>query len=194
MVRKDRASTRGRALLAAGLFSIGILPQAVQRTDSTHFAWVSCVPLALMPLVLIEWSRVKLPWSTRTRTVVAGVTLFALIGLLIPRYIVQQYADYTAQTFGKHREAYRIERDGRVFYYGKREVAHALPGLIADLDKYSEAGDSLLVGTTDLRKTPYSDAFLYYLFPELDPATYYIEMDPGVANADDSDLAAQRLP
>jgi hypothetical protein len=189
MVRADRRSPRGRALLAAGLFSIGILPQAVQRTDSTHFAWVSCVPLALMPLVLIEWSRVRFTWSPRARSLVAGGLVLAVLAFVIPRYTVQQFTDYTVQTFGKHREAYRIERNGRVFYYGKREVAAALPDLLRDLDRYSEPGDSVLVGTRDLRKTPYSDAFLYYLFPELDPATYYIEMDPGVANADDSELA-----
>jgi hypothetical protein len=49
----------------------------------------------------------------------------------------------------------------------------------------------LFVGTGDLRKTPYSDAYLYYMLPNLDPATYYIEMDPGVANAKDSGLAQQ---
>ncbi|MDQ3106512.1 MAG: hypothetical protein M3Q68_01740, partial [Actinomycetota bacterium] len=32
-------------------------------------------------------------------------------------------------------------------------------------------------------------AFLYYLLPELEPATRYIEMDPGVANVDGSGLA-----
>jgi hypothetical protein len=191
MVRADRTSVRGRVLFAAGLFGLGILPQAVQRTDSTHFAWVSCVPIALLPLAMIEWSRRPFAWSPRTRSLVAGGLVLATLVFVIPRYTVQQFTDYTLQTFGKHREAYRIERNGRVFYYGKRDVALALPGLIHDLDRASKPGDSLLVGTRDLRKTPYSDAFLYYLFPELTPATYYIEMDPGVANADDSKLAGE---
>ena len=43
--------------------------------------------------------------------------------------------------------------------------------------------------TGDLRFTPYSDAYLYYLLPDRPPATRYIEMDPGVANAPDSGLA-----
>ena len=29
------------------------------------------------------------------------------------------------------------------------------------------------------------------LFPEAEPATYYIEMDPGIANAEDSGLAEE---
>jgi hypothetical protein len=52
----------------------------------------------------------------------------------------------------------------------------------------SRPGDRLFVGPGDLRKTPYSDAFLYYLLPQLPPATRYIEMDPGVADAADSGL------
>ena len=51
-------------------------------------------------------------------------------------------------------------------------------------------GERLLVGPKDLRRTWYSDAIAYWMFPELEPATYYIEMDPGLANADDSSLAA----
>ena len=41
----------------------------------------------------------------------------------------------------------------------------------------------------DLRQTVYNDTVFYYLFPELEPATRYMEMDPGMANAPDSGLA-----
>ena len=54
----------------------------------------------------------------------------------------------------------------------------------------AEPGDRLLVGPNDLRRTWYSDVFIYWLLPELEPATYYIEMDPGLANAEGSSLAA----
>ena len=185
----DRSSFRGRVLLASGLFSLGILPQALQRTDSTHFAWVSCVPVALLPVAIVELLRGRTRWEPRTRGVVAGVSVLAFLALVIPRYTFNSFADYSLQSFGIHRQAFKIERNGRVFYYGRPDVAAALKPLIRDLDKVSEPGQTLLVGTADLRKTPYSDAFLYYLFPELPPATYYIEMDPGVANADDSGLA-----
>jgi hypothetical protein len=56
------------------------------------------------------------------------------------------------------------------------------------VDRIARPGDKLFVGTGDLRKTPYSEAFLYYLFPDLRPGTYYIEMDPGVAHAPNSGL------
>ena len=56
--------------------------------------------------------------------------------------------------------------------------------VIAAAAKISKPGQRLFVGPVDLRKTPYSDAYLYYMLPDLVPATYYIEMDPGVANAE----------
>ena len=193
VLRADRSSFRGRVLLAVGLFSLGILPQALQRTDSTHFAWVSCVPVALLPLAIIELTRGRAPrWAPRTHSLVAGASALAFLALVIPRYTFGSYADYVLQSAGIHRQAFRIERGERgerVFYYGRPDVAAALKPLIHDLDAISKPGQTLFVGTADLRKTPYSDAFLYYLFPELPPATYYIEMDPGVANADDSGLA-----
>jgi hypothetical protein len=61
--------------------------------------------------------------------------------------------------------------------------------MLPDLERITEPGDTLFVGPVDLRKTPYSEAYLYYLMPELEPATRYIEMDPGIANAEDSGMA-----
>lgn len=181
---------RGTTMLAAGMFSLGMLPQAIQRVDSTHFAWVSCVPVALLPLPILELVRRRRPaWPHRRSLAIAGALGVGLVALVIPRYTLVQYSDYVLQTFGKHREAFEIEHDGRRFYYGRPDVARQLAPLVARLDEISEPGESLLVGTSDLRYTPYSDAFLYYLFPELEPATYFIEMDPGVANDDDSGLA-----
>jgi hypothetical protein len=59
------------------------------------------------------------------------------------------------------------------------------------VDELTEPGDRIFVGPGDLRQTPYSEAYLYFLLPELTPATRFIEMDPGVANAPDSGLAAE---
>ena len=88
-----------------------------------------------------------------------------------------------------HRNSHLIERNGRTFYYGKPDRAAAANAVIAEAARLTEPGDRLFVGPKNLRKTPYSDAYLYYMLPELDPATHYIEMDPGVANAEGSGLA-----
>ena len=108
--------------------------------------------------------------------------MLALVLFVLPAFTATRYADYALQTFGVHRHSYTIEHDGRVFYYGKADRATAANLVIAAAARISQPGQRLFVGPGDLRKTPYSDAYLYYMLPDLVPATYYIEMDPGVAN------------
>ncbi|HEY3670499.1 MAG TPA: acyltransferase family protein [Acidimicrobiia bacterium] len=188
--RRDRSSLLGRTLLAIALFSCGIVPQAMQRDDSTHLAWVSCVVIAFAPLALIELLRGWRPtWSVRRCAATCGVALVALVVIVIPYSEVRSYADYTLQSFGIHRSAHEMRNGDQIFYYGRYDAWQALEQMIPDLEKMSKPGDRLFVGTGDLRKTPFSEAWLYYMFPKLTPATYYIEMDPGIANAKNSRLA-----
>ena len=190
VLRADRTSFSGLILLAVALFSVGLLPQAMQRVDSAHFAWVSCVPVAFLPIAVFEVLRRRGPgWSIRRRALVSGGGVAVALVLLIPYFTARTYTDYTFQSFGHHRIAYAIEHRGRTFYYGRPDVARAANELLPEVERITKPGDRLFVGPTDLRKTPYSDAYLYYLLPQLDPATYFIEMDPGVANRKGSRLA-----
>jgi hypothetical protein len=188
-VHRDPVSTRARTLLVLGVFSLGLLPQAFQRADTTHLAWVSAVPIGLLPVAVREFldHRTSALSSTR-RLVMSAATPFVLLLVLVPHFTLRTYADATAQTFGYHRESYTIRHGQRVFYYGRKDAADAVNAMLVDVDRLAHPGERLFVGTGDLRKTPYSEAFLYYLLPDLPPATYYIEMDPGVANADNSGL------
>jgi fumarate reductase subunit D len=167
-----------------------MLPQAIQRVDSAHFAWVSCVPIALLPLAISEVLKAKKPsLHIRARNVLAGGSVLIFLLAVLPFFTARTYTDYSLQSLGIHRIAYKIEHKGRVFYYGRPEAAKAANELLPVADRISKPGDRLFVGPTDMRKTPYSDAYLYYMLPDLDPATYYIEMDPGVANDKNSRLA-----
>jgi hypothetical protein len=190
-MRRDRTRFRARILLAVALFSAGMVPQAMQRVDSAHFAWVSCVPFAFVPVAVFELLRARVPrLSFRNTAFVSGFGVLVAMILVIPQFTGWAYTDYVAQTFGRHRVVFKIEHDGRVFYYGRAEVADAANELLAEVDKWAEPGDRLFVGTTDLRKTPLSEAYLYYMLPDYPPATRYIEMDPGVANAKGSGMAS----
>ncbi len=177
-------------LLALALFSVGLLPQAMQRADSTHLAWASAVPFGLAVGALAHLLAQRWPaWRDGARAAVAVAVPLVLLLALVPHFTWRTYADYVAQTFGYHRLSYVLERDGRIFRYGRADAVAAVERILADVERVATPGDRLFVGTGDLRKTPYSEAFLYYLLPELPPATRYIEMDPGVANAPDSGLA-----
>jgi Dolichyl-phosphate-mannose-protein mannosyltransferase len=188
-VRAEPASLRARTLLVVAMFGVGIMPQAVQRVDSAHFAWVGCVPFGFLPVALFDVLRRRTHVARGRLALISGLAVLAVVGLILPTFTVRRYADYALQSFDRHRSAYKIEHDGRVFYYGKKDRADAADLVIADAARIAEPGDTLFVGPSNLRKTPYSDAYLYFMLPDLDPATYYIEMDPGVANAEDSGLS-----
>ena len=187
--RAEPASITARTLLVIGVFGAGIMPQALQRVDSGHFSWVSCVVFAFVPIAFFEFARRRAPGrATRRLALGSAALMFAVLLFVIPAFTLSTYSDYSLQTFGYHRASYKIEHDGRVFYYGKPDRAAAANLVIAAAAKISKPGQRLFVGPVNLRKTPYSDAYLYYMLPDLVPATYYIEMDPGVANANGSRL------
>lgn len=188
-VRRDRTSVRAHTLRAIGLFGVGMLTQAVQRPDTAHFAWVSCVSLALMPVAIAELLAHRQRIPRRAATVAAVAPVLAIIMFVIPHYTVRTYVDLVGQSAGRNVFGFPVNHEGRNFYYGSAEAADAANAMVADLGELAEPGDRLFVGPLDLRQTPYSDAFFYFLFPDLVPATYFIEMDPGIANADDSRLA-----
>ncbi|HEX2383779.1 MAG TPA: hypothetical protein VHI95_14145 [Acidimicrobiales bacterium] len=190
VARRSPPTVAARALLVMGVFSLGLLPQALQRPDSTHLAWVSAVPFGLLPAAIAELVRqVRPAWSTKRRLTFAALAPVVLLLLLVPHHTFRTYADAVAQTFGKHRESYVMQNEGRSFYYGRKDAADAVNAMLPVVDGIARPGDKLFVGTGDLRKTPYSEAFLYYLLPQTRPGTRYIEMDPGVANRSDSGLA-----
>ncbi|MEJ7585250.1 MAG: hypothetical protein WKF43_14485 [Acidimicrobiales bacterium] len=187
--RRDPASHRGRVLLVVGAFAVGLLPQALQRPDTTHFAWVSCVSLGFLPVALLELGAGPLRRLRPSgRGMITGGIVALLLVVAIPHFTFRAYADLSQQSLGRNVFGVPMQRNGRTFYYGSQDAAVAGQALIDDLDRLLQPGQRLLVGPLDLRKTPYSDAFYSFLFPELTPATRYIEMDPGVANRADSGL------
>lgn len=195
-VRRTPGSTRSRTLLVVGALGVGLLPQALQRPDTTHLAWVSCVPLVFLPVALAqcgEWWRARRGRGSRAPawvvpTAAALVPLLA-VALVLPAYTSRTWLDLTRQNLTGEYFGWAVRRGDRTFYLGSPEIAARAQAVTDALSARIEPGDRLFVGTADLRKTPYSDAFFYFLFPEATPATRYIEMDPGIANAEDSGLA-----
>src|SRR5262249_30499252 len=82
-----------------------------------------------VPVVADRALRVRDPaWAGRsaapTRPRVGG-GMALILAFVIPAFTIRTYADYSLQTFGIHRASYKIEHDGRVFYYGKPDRAQA---------------------------------------------------------------------
>ncbi|MEZ5322732.1 MAG: hypothetical protein R2698_11800 [Microthrixaceae bacterium] len=198
--RRDRASPTGRALTIGAAFGLGLLGQALQRPDTAHLSWVSCWTFAMIPVAVsaqLVQRRGRTPASAsvssrrsqvlRNAAAVAPVAVILLA--VIPFYPLRTYADLVGQTFGHNVFGYPIRRGERVFYYGSADAADAAQRIVDRLSADSRPGQTLIVGPIDFARTPYSDAFFYALFPELEPGTRYIEMDPGIADAAGSGLA-----
>lgn len=188
--RRRGASPRRTALLVGGLLGLGMLPQAMQRPDSTHLAWGSCVSLALLPALVCELIDVVGPRLRAIRCdAVAAVVLAATLFVVCPFYTYRYYLLYSRISVGNKPGGFEVSRDDRRFYFGNEPLQRASQAAIDDLERLSQPGQRLLVGPADLSRTIYSDAVFYYLFPDLVPATYYIEMDPGLADQPGSSLA-----
>jgi hypothetical protein len=190
--RRDKPAPRAAAtaLLVAGLFGLGILPQALQRPDSTHLAWVAVVSWSLLVPLLALWRTEHAP-APAGRSVLATAFVAVLMLVICPFYTYRHHLLHTRVAFGDLPPPFLVERDGRKFWFGDKTVADGLDEMIADLAERSEPGDRLIVGPADLSRTIYSDVSIYYLFPELVPGTKYIEMDPGLADREGSGLAEE---
>ncbi|MGB3733542.1 MAG: hypothetical protein WA964_01200 [Ilumatobacter sp.] len=187
--RRHGANPQIDALLVAGVFGLGILPQALQRPDSTHLAWVAMVSWPLLAALITHVVSRRVPRIGRASVLSGGVVVLALMLVVSPFYTYRYYLLHTRVAVGDLPLPFLVEREDRKFWFGNPEVANALIAMIPDLDARSEPGDRLVVGTADLSRTVYSDVSIYFLFDELEPATYFIEMDPGLADAAGSGLA-----
>jgi hypothetical protein len=193
--RSGEITPQTTVLMAGGLFGLGIIGQALQRPDSTHLAWVACVswPL-LVPLVADAVApRLAFERSKLVGAVAGGLAVATLMFVICPYYTYRHYVLHTRVSLGQIPPPFLTEREGRRFWWGDYFVAEASRAMMADLERLSEPGDRLVVGPADLRRTIYSDVAFYFLFDELEPATYYIEMDPGLADAEGSRLADDLL-
>lgn len=192
--RLMRSSTTPLAsvLFGASLFGLGMLPQALQRPDSTHLAWGSCVSFALLPCLVVEVLRRRNHRDRlrRNAPVVAALAVGAVMFIVCPFFTYRYYLLQSRISVGSKPGGFEVHRDDRRFYFGNAALQHASQDAIDDLQRLSKPGERLLVGPADLSRTIYSDVVFYYLFPELVPATYFIEMDPGLADRPGSRLAA----
>ncbi len=151
---------------------------------------MSVVVLGFLPVAVHEaLGRPLRSVTSGTRAVVAGGLVLAALVTFIPFFTTRYYVEFTRQSFGKDADRAAVNNDGRNFWLGDGPAIAELQAVIDDVERLADPGDRVIVGPADLRYTHYSDAYLYFLLPEQRPGTAYVEMDPGVANSDDSGLA-----
>jgi hypothetical protein len=183
LVHRDRHAFRPRALLAGALFGAGLFPQAVQRADSAHLAWVSGVVVVLVPAALVEVAALVRPaWRSAAVGLGAGLVVIAAVSLLFPTYTTRRYIG-AVQDSVHLPTSIDITNEGRSWYVGSDpSFAHSITSLLRAVEREVKPGSRVIVGNTDMRRVPYNDTFLYYLLPRYLPGTFSMEFEPGLTN------------
>lgn len=194
VLRHRSTESSYRNLAALGALSVALVPQMLQRLDSIHLAYVACVilPCGLAAASLLVrtgtlgWGaggRQRIVWSVAALLAV-GLARFSVIPIMIEPLRHARTVHLTGTS-----SSVTVANAGRSVVVAS-EDGPDLDALILAITRVSSADcDRLFVGPADLRFARYGDTFLYFLLPQLSPASRYLEFNPGEANADDSSLA-----
>ncbi len=131
-----------------------------------------------------RWGRERRPrWM-------APAVLFILI-LLAPQLFADEYFQKrnTLPGAANLSAAYEVRNNRRVFLLDSATNASDTQATIDFVQNHVAIGRRLFVGERDLSRAKYNDTFWYYLFPDLQPASYYMELFPHSANRSGSSLA-----
>lgn len=193
-LRRDAAAWSNRLFAAAAIFALGTTHEALQRMDSGHVTLCCFLSLALLPvsLTIITDGWAATPASHSRHLLSVAVTLLVVAGLAPD--LVHRIGK-TIGVGGRSRkdDMVFLQHNGRSFPVESISVARDTGNLLDQLAKLASPGQRLFVGPADLRRTNYNDTFLYYLLPQLIPATYFLELNPLSANRPESRLSTDVL-
>lgn len=190
-LRSSSRLPRDRVLLALAVLGAGLLPQAWQRLDLYHSLFVAFLTIGILPVALLTlcFRRTKEapPVGLALGAAAIVALILSVIAPVIPKTFLARFAEalQTAPTGSEF-----VHQNGRSFPVGPPERAVIIGRMMDKLEQLSKPGDRLVVGPDDLRAPQYCDTFLYHLMPKLQPATYFLEMNPGSANRPGSRLAS----
>ena len=170
---------RDRRMLAFSLLAAGTLPQLLQRPTPNHVKFVGVLIFSALAVAIAS----RLRW--RACSGLAAVLVFACLVAIAPYYMGR----VTFETYFDPPLGVRPTVDGRTFTVDLDDASDLL-SILRTLDAYAEPGDSVFVGPEMLARTNYSETFLYHLLPDYEPASYHIQMNPGLANREGGRLAA----
>jgi hypothetical protein len=183
--RRARRDPEARVLLGGGIWGLALSPFALTKLDEPHVVLASIPALALLPAaasVLIRGDVLRRPTATAARrfalAAVAVVVFFA--GADSIRFPVYLQAKYLLT--GKRTPSVRVSDHGRSFRVADPQASHDVQLMLAAIDSLARPGDTLFVGPQDLSTAGANDVFLYYMLPQLRPASYFMAVDPHTIN------------
>lgn len=189
-VRENRRDLAARLLLGLALLGLGVTHQAAQRLDLIHVLYTVFVSLSILPLsIFVIQSHFRITGRRWADALFANATALVLVGAVVPELAVNAREQIITSLTGENTKTVFVAQSGRYFPMSSPETALALGKIFDRLDALARPGERLFVGPADLRRTNYNDTFIYYMMPQLQPATYFLEMNPQSANRPGSRLA-----
>jgi len=177
-----RRGIRDRRWLTVVLVNVIILTNLLQRADVSHMRLVGVVVLATTPTALAYLFRRQIQ---RTEVFVAlSAALTAIIVLqAAPDIIGAPYANLLSVRGMFASSPYTtLTNDHRSIITNSNVETLEMKVALNLVSTHSHPGQRLFEGPTDLRFTNDNEPWFYWLSPKLVPASYYLEMNPGIAN------------
>jgi len=189
-VRVNRRDPAARIILALGLLGLGFTHQAAQRIDLWHVLFAAFVSFGVLPLsIFVIQSRFRPRQPQISGAILATAVVLVLLESIAPELPAKARAEIIAGIRRESRETVFLAQHRRSFPFLSMPEAQMVGKILDRLDEGFSPGQRLFVGPADLRRTNYNDTFIYYLLPQFQPATYFLEMNPGSANRPNSRLA-----
>jgi hypothetical protein len=156
----------------------------LQRPSMNHLRFVGSLVFAGTVVVVA-----RLVHRDKVAGAVAAVAVMVLLVVVSPSSIGRYTWDtFVTNPFSPPASVDVVNGDRRI-PIGAEPARDELQSVVDDLQALAEPGQRLFVGPVDLSRTNYSQTSLYHLFPDLVPASYHLEMNPGLANRTDGRLA-----
>lgn len=183
LLRRDRFDREGRLMLSICLLLLALTPAMLQRADNAHVFPVAAIAIGLSPLVLR--AAIQMRSGALSTACIAGA---AAIVALAAAHAAAVTVHAQAISLRASERGVEVQNGDRSFLIEDGDAAEDLEALVPEIRRRTSAGDSIFVGPSDLSRTFYADTFVYFLFPELEPASFYTELNSGTANSSDSEL------
>lgn len=189
-IRSEHRAPAPRLLLSMALLGLGVTHQMLQRIDYSHVIFAAFISLGLLPLSLLVlrgyWAKERPGW---VQALLATTAVLILLLIAVPHLADYSRSELSFNLSQQPNTTLFVVHAGRSFPIRFVKEARDINRLLKRLEELSRPNQRLFVGPADLRRTNYNDTYVYHLMPQLPPATYFLEMNPGSANRPDSRLA-----
>lgn len=180
------------ALGAVAAAAAGAIPLTLSRADETHISAIALLIYGVLPLAAAEIAAHLRSTSASSR-LLRSATAFSVVWGAAAIVAVGLLADTASVLRGSVYRGAPVRSGGRTFILADKRDAAQAQQVISAVDRVAHRGQSIFVGPTDLRRAEYGPTYMYYLLPQLRPASYYTVINPGVVNAPNSTLAHDLL-